>query len=258
MKDISTIVLRAGGILIAAFMLTPLLVLIVFAFSERSLLSFPITGLTLDWFVRLAEMREFWSSLKNSLVIAGTVGTASTVFGTLAVFGLMQLSASRATATMVLLMLPVMLPPLVLGIALLSFFSGLGIRFGLHTVILGHLVITQPFVILIVYARLSRLSPAFIESARDLGATPFAAFRTVVLPIMRPTIIGAAMITMALSLDDFLITFFTIGGDNTLPTMLWGMLRKGLDPRINAVALILISLTTTASIVAMRITRYRG
>jgi spermidine/putrescine transport system permease protein len=129
---------------------------------------------------------------------------------------------------------------------------------GLPMVILGHLVFTQPFVILIVYARISKFDQAIVNSARDLGASPLKAYFTVTLPNMRPTIIGAALVAMGISLDDFIITFFTIGGGNTLPTFIWGMLRKGVDPSINVVALILMTLTIGVALIALRVTRYRG
>ena len=151
-----------------------------------------------------------------------------------------------------------MLPPLVLGVALLSYFSFVEFRLGLPSVILSHLVFTQPFVILIVMARMLGFDYSVVTSARDLGASPLKAFLTVTLPIIRPTIIGAGMVAMALSIDDFIITFFTIGGGNTLPTLLWGMLRMGVDPSINIVATIIMTLTISVSLIALRVTRYRG
>jgi spermidine/putrescine transport system permease protein len=97
-----------------------------------------------------------------------------------------------------------------------------------------------------------------IEGARDLGASPIRAFYTVTLPIVRPTIIGAALIAMALSLDDFITTHFTIGGGLTLPTMVWGMLRTSLDPDINALATLILAFTISSTVIALRVTRYRG
>jgi spermidine/putrescine transport system permease protein len=102
------------------------------------------------------------------------------------------------------------------------------------------------------------LDYSVVNTARDLSASPLKAFLTVTLPIIRPTIIGAGMVSMALSIDDFIITFFTIGGGNTLPTFLWGMLRMGVDPSINIVATIIMTLTITASLIVPRVTRYRG
>jgi spermidine/putrescine transport system permease protein len=196
--------------------------------------------------------------LQNSAIVTGTVGIVTTTVGTMAAFALARLRPGIAGIGMAAFTLPVMLPPLVLGITLLSFFSGMDARMGLQTVILAHLVFTQPFVILIVHARMANFDYAVVNSARDLGASPYKVFVTVTLPLIRPTIIGAAMIAMALSLDDFIVTFFTIGGGNTLPTFLWGMLRKGANPQINIVGFLLMTTTICASIIALRATRYRG
>lgn len=129
---------------------------------------------------------------------------------------------------MLVLSAPLMLPPLVLGVALLSFYVAVGIKLGLVTVIVSQLLFTLPFVILVVTARLRSFDFRIVESARDLGAGRWSAFRTVTLPIIQPSIIGAALISLALSLDDFIVTFFTIGSGNTLPTFVWGMIRTSL------------------------------
>ena len=106
--------------------------------------------------------------------------------------------------------------------------------------------------------RMVNFDYAIVESARDLGASPLRAFFTVTLPVVRSTVIGAAFIVMAISLDEFIITFFTIGGGNTLPTFVWGMLRTSVDPQINAIATILISLTVGSMAIALKLSRYRG
>jgi spermidine/putrescine transport system permease protein len=246
------------GAVAVTFMLAPMAVLIVFSFSEASVLSMPITGWTLDWYRRLFATDQFWAALENSLVIALTVGIVSTIVGTMAAVALLRARPAFAQGAMLAASLPVMLPPLVLALSLLTFLIGAGLPLGRHAVILGHLVYTQPFVILIVYARLATFDRAVIDSARDLGASPWTAFRTVVLPVIRPTIVGAGLVSMALSLDDFVITLFTIGGGNTLPTFMWGMLRKGVNPSINVVGIVLVALIVAASLLALRMTRYRG
>jgi spermidine/putrescine transport system permease protein len=134
----------------------------------------------------------------------------------------------------------------------------LGVPLGIHTVILGHLVIVQPFVIAILYARLVDFDWSLVESARDLGASSRRAFLTVTLPIIQPTIVGAALIALSVSLDDFVIAFFTIGSGNTLPTMVWGMVRTSLDPSINAVATLLLLLSIGSTAVALSVSKYRG
>ena len=258
MSGASTLLWRSFAALLAVFMLAPLLALIVFSFTDRSILAFPIEGLSLAWYDKLLSTPQFWAAFRNSVIVTGTVGVVSTVIGTMAASALARLRPRLSAAAMILLTLPVMLPPLVLGIALVSYYRSFGAELGLHTVIISHLVFTQPFVILIVQARLASFDYQVVNSARDLGASPFQAFLTVTLPIIRPTIIGAALIAMALSLDDFIITVFTLGGGNTLPTFMWGLLRKGVNPQINVVGLVLMALTLSVSLIALRLTRYRG
>ncbi len=246
------------GAAITAFMLSPLILLMLFCFTAGTQVSFPIPGFTLQWFSVLFQSAEFRDAMRNSIVVTGTVGLVSTIVGTMSALALARADARVSGLMIVCFSMPVMLPPLVLGIALLSFFASLGVPLGLKTVILAHLVFTQPFVIMIVHARMAAFNFAVIDAARDLGASRLKAFVTITLPIAGPSIVGGCLVAMALSLDDFIVTFFTIGGGNTLPTFLWGMLRKGVNPTINVASVVLLSLSLLASLVAMRITRYRG
>jgi spermidine/putrescine transport system permease protein len=165
----------------------------------------------------------------------------------------------RAERIIYALSLPMMLPALIIGIALLSYFVRLlAMRLGLAAVILGQLVVVQPFVIAILYARLQAFDWSVVDSARDLGASPSHAFFTITLPMIQPTIVGATLIALAISLDDFVITFFTIGSGNTLPTMVWGLVRTSLDPTINALATLLIAFSIGSTALALRFSRYRG
>jgi spermidine/putrescine transport system permease protein len=129
---------------------------------------------------------------------------------------------------------------------------------GRQTVIMSHLLFTLPFVVLVVYARLRNFDFRVVESARDLGASPLYAFFTVTLPIIRPTVVGAALIAMALSLDDFVITYFTISGGVTLPTFVFGMIRTALTPMANAIGTLILVMTIGTTLVALWLTRYRG
>ncbi len=255
----SDLLWRGFAMVVIRFMTAPLLLVILFSFNESALTSLPLTGLTLDWYRRLFANSSFWPALKNSLIVGFTVALVSVAIGTLAALALSTMPARRAGVLINAVTLPVMLPALIVGVALISFFVRfLELRLSLFTVILGHLVIAQPFVVLIVHARLATFDWAAVESARDLGASPWVAFRTVTLPIVQPTIVGAALIALSLSLDDFVITFFTIGGGNTLPTLVWGMVRTSLDPTINAIATLLIALSIGSTVLALRLSRYRG
>jgi spermidine/putrescine transport system permease protein len=246
------------GSALVLFMLSPLVLLVLFCFTSGTQVSFPISGFTLQWFAALFNSSEFRDAIQNSLIVTGSVGAVSTLVGTMAAMAMARMQPRISGPLMLCLSMPVMLPPLVLGVALLSFYASLKVPLGLRTVVLAHLVFTQPFVIMIVHARMASFNYAIIEAARDLGASRLHTFLTVTLPIAGPSIIGGCLVSMALSLDDFIVTFFTIGGGNTLPTFLWGMLRKGVNPTINVASFILLSLTILTSLFAIRLTRYRG
>ena len=258
MRVFSTWFWRGFGFFVLVFMLSPLALVVLFAFANSAITNFPMGGVSFVWFEQLADDPEFWGAFNNSLIVAVSVGLISTIVGTMAAMGLSRMRERIAAPTMMALAAPVMVPPLMVGLALLVFYVQVGLTLGIMTVILSHLVFTQPFVILIVYARMLGFDHTVVDGARDLGASPLKAFFSVTLPIIRPTVIGAAFIAMALSLDDFIITFFTISGGNTLPTFIWGMIRTQTDPTINAIATILISLTVGSSLIALRMTRYRG
>jgi spermidine/putrescine transport system permease protein len=171
----------------------------------------------------------------------------------------MRVAPSAARAILAALSLPVLLPPLVVAIAIVVLFvRGVGIGLGVPVVILGHILVTQPFVILIVAARLSRFDESAVEAARDLGATRWQAFRRVTIPLIATALVGAALVSAAISLDDFIIASFTIGGGNTISTFVWGKMRTTLDPSINAIATILLLLTVGLSAIALRVSRYRA
>lgn len=249
----------AIAVALALYLILPIILVMLFSFNRSALTSLPLTGLTLDWYRKLFAQDYFLPALQNSLVIAVAVCILSLTTGTLGALALARMPANRATRMLNLLALPMMLPALVIGIALLSYFvSFLDFRLGLVSVILGQLVIVQPFVLAIVYARLQNFNWAIVDSARDLGASPLRAFFTITLPVIQPTLVGAALIALSVSLDDFVITFFTIGSGNTLPTMVWGMIRTSLDPTINALATLLILASIACAVIALRLSRYRG
>ena len=249
---------RGIGALYVFFLLTPLVLVVLFAFTNRGIAAFPIEHLSLQWWRAMVADPEFIPALKNSLIIGGTVGMVSAVVGTMAALGLTRIDPRRAQLATAILCLPLMLPPLVLAVSLLTFYSRTGIPLGLQTVIMSHLLFTLPFVVLVVYARLRGFDFRIVESARDLGASPLRAFFSVTLPIIRPTVVGAALIAVALSIDDFIITFFTISGGVTLPTFVWGMIRTSLTPAANAVGTLILLMTVSATLVAIWLTRYRG
>jgi spermidine/putrescine transport system permease protein len=245
--------------LFLVFMLGPIVLVVVFSFGSNALIGFPMGALTFDWYLKLVGDTGFHAAFWTSLIVALSTAILSTLTGTLAAFGLMRVAPSVGRAILAALSLPVLLPPLVVAIAIVVLFvRGVGIGLGVPVVILGHILVTQPFVILIVAARLSRFDESAVEAARDLGATRWQAFRRVTIPLIATALVGAALVSAAISLDDFIIASFTIGGGNTISTFVWGKMRTTLDPSINAIATILLLLTVGLSVIALRVSRYRA
>ena len=245
--------------LFTGFMLGPLVLVVLFSFNSAALVSFPMSGFTLDWYAQLVDTPEFWNSLSNSLAIALPVAILSTVTGTMTALALSRWQSRLAFPLLTALSVPIMIPPLVVAIGLVVLYvRWLSIPLGLPAVIAGHVLLTQPFVALVIAARMATFDFTCLEAARDLGATPAQAFIKVTLPQIRAAVIGAALIAFAISLDEFIVTVFTIGSGNTLSTFVWGKMRTALDPSINAIAAIILLITIGSAALALRATRYRG
>ena len=152
------------------------------------------------------------------------------MIGTLAAYGLYRRRSRGGQALVGLAILPLALPYLVLGIALLSMFRVMGVQLSLVTVTIGHLLITLPVVLVTVNARFASFDPALEEAARDLGASPWGTFVHVTFPLIRPSVIGAGLLALALSLEDFIVSLFTIGAKSTVPIVIWGQMRRGRQP----------------------------
>jgi spermidine/putrescine transport system permease protein len=242
-----------------AFLVGPVVLVVVFSFGANPLIGFPMGEPTLGWYRALIADTGFLAALRLSALVATAAAVVATLTGTLAAFGLLRLGPRVSGAVLSLLSLPVLLPPLVVAIAIVVMVVRmLGLPLGVPVVILSHVLITQPFVILIVLARLRRFDWTGVEAARDMGASGWQAFRLVILPQIAPALVGAALIAAAVSLDDFIIASFTLGGGNTVATFVWGKMRTTLDPSINAVATLLILSTVGLAAVALRLSRYRG
>jgi len=258
MTSVIDVVLRFLTGILVVFLIGPFFLVALFSFSDNPLSSIPLGNISLIWWREMLAHPIFNSALSNSLIIAVCVGVLSAISGTMAALSLVRMKPRRATTLLALLSTPMMMPPLVLAVSLLSYYNAINLPLNLISVIISHLLFTLPFVVLVTYARLASFDFTAVESARDLGASPITAFFTITLPMIRPTIIGASLIAVALSIDDFIITFFTIGQGNTLPTMIWGMIRTQLTPSVNAIGTVLIVISLCSSLIALKLTKYRG
>jgi spermidine/putrescine transport system permease protein len=224
--------------LVLLFLFSPLVVIVVFSVNDSAISNLPMKGFTTKWYAQLLTDEPLQQALLNTLKVAFVAVILGPTLGTLAAVGINRYTVRLRSALNSLVMLPIMIPRLILGIALLNCYTFFNIDLSLVTVIFGHVVITMPFVIMIVTARLLGFDKHLEEAALDLGASRWIVFKEITLPLLKPAIIGGALISFTLSFDDVVVALFTTGTENTLPMYIWAMLSFGISPKLNALATI--------------------
>ena len=238
------------------FLWAPLLLVVLFSFHSTGGLTFPFEGFSTRWYDKVLSSEEIRTAAKNSLIVATSTALITLLVGTLAAYGLTRASSRLRGPLALLFFLPITLPGLFIGVSLLVAFSRVQFTLSLLTVTIAHLVYVFPFFFLIARATLERLDPALEETAADLGAGRATVFRRVTLPQVWPVLVGAACLTFALSFDEFVITFFVIGPDSTLPLVIWSTLRRTIDPSINAISSLLLLFTMLMFVVTFALTSW--
>lgn len=229
--------LYAFGVFV--FLYAPIAVLIAYSFNSGKSRG-RWEGFTLDWYRTLFDNQQISSALYYTLIIAVLSATIATIIGVAAAIGLAQMKPRFQKAAMNVNYLPVLNPDIVTGIALMLFFVSIGVRLGFGTMLLAHIIFNIPYVILSVAPRLRKSSARLMEAAMDLGATPMQALWKVVLPEVFPGIMSGFLIAFTLSIDDFVISFFTTGsGVSNLSIEIYSMARRGIKPEINALSTLL-------------------
>jgi spermidine/putrescine transport system permease protein len=236
--------LRAHAWLVFAFLYAPILVLVAYSFNAASR-GARWKGFTSAWYSKLAQDTTMRDAMLNSLIVAGVTTLITTVIGTAAALGLHRLRSGRTSgATRGLLYLPIVIPEIVLGVAMVSFYGLLGIKLSLGTVILAHVVFSVSYVAIVVRARLAGIDPSLEEAATDLGAGPLATFMRVTLPLIAPGVAAAALLVFTVSLDDYVVTSLVAGpGGTTLPLKIYSMLKVEVTPEVNAACTVLLAFT---------------
>lgn len=248
--------LKAVLVAIFAFLYIPIGVLIALSFNDAGLPT-AWSGFSFKWYGALAGNRQILSAAANTLVVAAVSTVIATLLGTLLAIGV-EIRRRRGRALEALIFAPMIIPDIVLAIALLSFFSMLNVVMGLHTIILAHVVFNIAFVCAVVRARLKSFDWSIVEASADLGASAFTTFRRVTLPVIAPAVIAGALLAFTLSVDEFIIAFFTAGAgraSTTLPMQIYAMIRFGVTPEINALATLVIAVSVTALAISQRINR---
>jgi spermidine/putrescine transport system permease protein len=228
--------LRISALLIYVYIYFPILILIIFSFNTQKL-NIRWEGFTLNWYAELFRDQEVLQATWNSFIIALVSTVVATVIGTLAALALQRYRFRGYVFSESVLYIPVIIPEVVMGIALLILFSLARFPLGIASITLAHIAFSIPFVALVVRARLHGSDRSIEEASMDLGADEFTTFRRVTLPTILPGVLAGALLAFTLSLDDYVITYFTAGpGSTTLPLRIFSMVRFAVTPEVNALS----------------------
>jgi spermidine/putrescine transport system permease protein len=228
--------LTAYAVLVFAFIYLPIVVLILYSFNRDGVGGFPPRHFTLDWYRQLFSDTAIWDSVINSLLVAAASVALSLTLGLLAALALDRANFPGKALFRRLVLLPLILPGIITGLSLLMFAVFAGMQLSLLTVFLGHGTALISVATTEIFAGLQKLERAQEEASLDLGATPWQTFWRVTLPNLKLSLIAAGLLIFTLSMDEIAVTFFLIGRDNTLPLEIWGRLRRGITPEINAIS----------------------
>ena len=242
--------LRGAGVLVYLFLYLPLVILVLYSFND-SRVGVTWVGFTLKWYKILFQDKQLVAAALNSLVIALIASTISVILGTLAGVALHKYKVPLLST---LIIIPVAAPELLVGVSLLLFFILINFTLGTASIILAHIAFCLSFVTIAVKTRMHGMDDSLVDAARDLGASPLAAFFLILLPTILPGVIAGWLMAFTLSLDDFVITFFTAGvGSTTLPLAIYAMLKMGVTPEVNAASTIIILCTLLLTSLATKI-----
>jgi len=239
-------VARAGlgvyAVAIYVFLFAPIALLILFSFNANRYGTFPITAWTLKWYRSAIDNYQIRDALRTTLKVAGEVTLVSVVVGTAAAFPLVRSRLRFRDGIRIGFVLPIMIPGLLIGVSLLVLFTGtLHVQLSSQTAVIGQSVYTTPFVILLVSARLQGFDRSLERAAADLGANTFQRLIRIVFPLILPAILAGALLAFTLSIDEFVITYFLIGTDITLPIYIYTQIKFGITPEVNALATLLLA-----------------
>ncbi len=248
-------VLGGWTALVLLFFYLPLAVLIAYSFNSARL-NVRWQGFTLDWYVAVWRDAVLMRALGTSLVVAALSTALAVLLGTGGAWLLHRYRFPFARLWRTLLYLPMIIPEVILGVSLLILFVTIRLELGYATIVISHVTVCLPFVLAAVQARLAGFDPALLEAALDLGATPAVAFRRVLVPYLAPAIGAGALLAFTLSLDELIVTWFTASATTrTLPLEIFGRVKKGLDPGLNAISTVFIVTTFVLVVAAERLRR---
>jgi ABC-type spermidine/putrescine transport system permease subunit II len=244
-------ILGGWAVLVYIFLFAPIVLLIVFSFNANKYGTFPFTGWTTSWYGQVFSDYQIRDALSTTLKVAAEVTVISTIVGTAAAFPLVRSRLPFRSGVRIAMTLPIMIPGLLIGVSLLVLLTSVfHFQLSPQTAVIGQAVYTTPFVLLLVAARLQGFDGSLERAASDLGANTLNRLRHVVLPLILPAVFAGALFAFTLSLDEFIITLFLIGGHNTLPIYIYTQVKFGITPEVNALATLLLAASLTLIAVA--------
>jgi spermidine/putrescine transport system permease protein len=243
--------------LVFTFVYLPIVVLIAYSFNRDGVGGFPPRHLTLDWYRQLFTDGAIWDAVESSLLVAAGSVALSLTLGLLAALALDRAAFPGKALFRRLVLLPLILPGIITGLSLLMFAVFAGMRLSLLTVFLGHGTALISVATTELFAGLQKVDRAQEEASLDLGATPLQTFWRITLPNLQLSLIAAGLLIFTLSMDEIAVTFFLIGRDNTLPLEIWGRLRRGITPEINAISTLIFAVSVALIVIWYRV-RTRG
>lgn len=241
--------------LVYLFMHLPVVVIVLFSFSESAVLALPIKGWTLHWYREAFADDRLRMALGNSLKVAASATVLASLLGTLGAWAVQRYRFAGRALFRAAVILPILLPGIVTGVAMLVFFASVDMPLGLLTVIAGHATFGFPVVFNTMAARVARLPRSLEEAAADLGANPVQTFTRVTFPAIRTALIASALLAFTLSFDEIIVTIFLTGSQNTLPTEIWARLRFGMTPEINATVTLILLVSGWMVLLSQRLAR---
>jgi len=257
MKQTSPRLLSLGCFLLFVFMYAPLLVVIVYSFTPTEY-GVSWEGFTLKWYQAVLENKNIQAALKVSLMVAIPSVLISTAIGTITAFTLYRYNFFGRALYQGILYIPLIMPDLVIGVSLLLVYTFLKLELGVFTILLAHISFSIPLTTLVIIARMQRIDRSLEDAAMDLGADEWTTMRKVTLPLLKPGILAAALLTFPWSFNDFVITFFVSGvGSSTLPIRVFSMIRLGVSPVINALGTLIVVVPLILVVIGLLLERRR-
>jgi ABC-type spermidine/putrescine transport system permease subunit II len=250
--------LTTAAILVFVFLYIPLAIVVLYSFSGETVNVWPIGSYTTRWYGEMWNDPQIRRGIELSVKIGLISAGLAILLGTLAALAIDRFNFRGKGTLRFFVVLPITLPGIVTGIAMLSFFSLSGTDLSNRTIIIGHTTFCITLILNNVIARMSQIPRSLDEAAADLGATPWRTFWTVTFPLILPAILSGGILAFTLSFDEIVVTLFLKGRDATLPLVIWARLRRGFSPEINAAATMIIGVSFVAIVIANRLARRTG